>query len=189
MEADATDPQTGRPRADSMSSFYQHPAQSRAQVIETAQEFGYGRTSDDSGYLNAMSPPSGHHHARTNSNTRRNNKPGSLSRPRPAARMSSGHAIPPVPGVNEVHSPHVAQSASSTTSTTTAVADTPMTKVVDHEHDHAGHDHHHLAKDSDDAEQGKVHESEGHSHGGGEHGHAHGSMNMRGVFLHVLGDA
>ena len=31
-------------------------------------------------------------------------------------------------------------------------------------------------------------DSHGHSHGGG-HGHSHGDLNMRGVFLHVLGDA
>ena len=194
VEGDSSDPQTGRPRADSMSSFYQHPAQARAQVIETAQEFGYGRSTDDSGFMGAMSPPSGHHHLRTNSNTRRSNKRESLSRPRPVARMSSGPAkIPPAPGVNEVHSPHVAQSASSNTSTTTAVADTPSTKAVEHEHEHSGHDHQHLAKDSNDAEQGKAHdhshENQGHSHEGEEHGHDHGSMNMRGVFLHVLGDA
>ena len=41
--------------------------------------------------------------------------------------------------------------------------------------DHEGHAH----SDS----------NHGHSHGGHSHGHGEGSMNMRGVFLHVLGDA
>ncbi|SJX63131.1 related to COT1-Vacuolar zinc (and possibly other metals) transporter [Sporisorium reilianum f. sp. reilianum] len=51
-----------------------------------------------------------------------------------------------------------------------------------HGHDsHAGHDHSHGA----DAHDAPGH---GHSHGGG-HSHSHGSMNMQGVFLHVLGDA
>lgn len=48
-----------------------------------------------------------------------------------------------------------------------------------HDHgDHAGHDH---------GEEGHDHEHD-HTEGGGG-GHDHGSMNMEGVFLHVLGDA
>ena len=50
-------------------------------------------------------------------------------------------------------------------------------------HGHDGHDH-----EGDE----HVHESQGgDSHAGGHShgGHSHGSMNMRGVFLHVLGDA
>jgi solute carrier family 30 (zinc transporter), member 1 len=43
------------------------------------------------------------------------------------------------------------------------------------------HDDHHHNKPKDAAEHA------GHSHGG--HGHSHGDLNMRGVFLHVLGDA
>lgn len=43
------------------------------------------------------------------------------------------------------------------------------------------HDDHHHNKPKDSAEHA------GHSHGG--HGHSHGDLNMRGVFLHVLGDA
>ncbi len=176
-----------------MSSLYQHPAQTRAQVIETAQEFGYGRSADDNGFMGAMSPPSGH--TRTNSNTRRSSKRGgSLSRPRPG-RPSSENNIPPLPGSNEVRSPH-AQSVTSSASTSTAVADTPpASKAIEEEHDHSGHDHQHLAKDVNDAEQGNAHghshegEEHGHSHAQGGHGHDHGSMNMRGVFLHVMGDA
>jgi len=179
-----------------MSSLYQHPAQTRAQVIETAQEFGYGRNSEEGGFMGAMSPPCGH--SRTMSNSRHNNKRGSASRPRTGRHNSAASAIPPVPGVNEVRSPH-AHSNSSSASTSTAVADTSIVKVTNHEHhhdhDHADHNHEHLAKDMDEAEQGKAlehaHEgdSHGHSHGSGGHGHDHGNMNMRGVFLHVMGDA
>lgn len=45
-------------------------------------------------------------------------------------------------------------------------------------HNHDGHYHN---RSNDSAEHA------GHSHGG--HGHSHGDLNMRGVFLHVLGDA
>ncbi|EJF67023.1 cation efflux protein [Dichomitus squalens LYAD-421 SS1] len=34
-----------------------------------------------------------------------------------------------------------------------------------------------------------LHEDAGHSHGHGGHGHSHGSMNMRALILHVMGDA
>lgn len=44
------------------------------------------------------------------------------------------------------------------------------------DYDHNGHNHN-QSKDSHD----------GHGHGG--HGHSHGDLNMRGVFLHVMGDA
>ena len=194
-------PHTGRQRADSMSSLYQHPAQTRAQVIETAQEFGYGRSADEGGFRGAMSPPSGH--SRTNSNTRRSNKRGgSLSRPRPG-RLGSGNNIPPLPGSNEVRSPHPQSVSSSLTpsvpspaSPSTAVADSPpVSKILEEDQSHAEYTHQQLAKNSNDAEQGKVHnhssddEEHEHDHSSGGHGHDHGSMNMRGVFLHVLGDA
>ncbi|EST05198.1 Cation efflux protein [Kalmanozyma brasiliensis GHG001] len=50
-----------------------------------------------------------------------------------------------------------------------------------HNHENAVHNHSH-ASDSHDAP------GHGHSHSGG-HSHGEGSMNMQGVFLHVLGDA
>ncbi|KIS68921.1 uncharacterized protein UMAG_11500 [Mycosarcoma maydis] len=53
-----------------------------------------------------------------------------------------------------------------------------------HEHDsHADHDH-----DHDHADVADAHDAPGHAHAHGG-GHSHGSMNMQGVFLHVLGDA
>lgn len=166
---------SGRRRSDSMSSLYQHPAQTRAQVIETAAEYAYGQNRD-SGDFGAMSPPSTHH--RSNSQPRRHAR-GSSGRPRGTPQLT----------------PHTEHSSSASGSSATA--------VEEHGHSHEGHDH--LAKNASDAEQGKPHshghedhghdhgssdnggDDHGHSHGG--HGHSHGSMNMQGVFLHVLGDA
>lgn len=130
--------------------------------------------------MGAMSPPSTHHRAGSHS------KRHSIARPR-TARHGSG---PNAASISQI------ADASSSASATTAVADA---------HDHDGHKHVH-AKDVNAAEEGHAphdhgHEhgenghshgeeggaSHGHSHGG--HGHSHGSMNMQGVFLHVLGDA
>ncbi|GAC97480.1 zinc/cadmium resistance protein [Pseudozyma hubeiensis SY62] len=67
-----------------------------------------------------------------------------------------------------------------------AAAGSPVARKNGHSHDqdsHADHDH-----DHDDADHADAHgaSGDGHAHGGG---HSHGSMNMQGVFLHVLGDA
>lgn len=184
-----TTPKTGRrERSDSMSSLYQHPAQTRAQVIETAHEFGYGRDGDSS-LIGAMSPPTTHHRAGSLSKRAH----GSISRPR-GHRHGSG----PTPLTTDV---------GSSASTNTAIAEvSPGIKAADAKHN--GHSHKH-AKDVNAAEQGgdshdHAHGHEGHDHGEnrhdhgdddghghshGGHGHSHGSMNMQGVFLHVMGDA
>jgi zinc transporter 1 len=47
------------------------------------------------------------------------------------------------------------------------------------DYNHASHNHNHTEDESHAA----------HGHGGGGHGHSHGDLNMRGVFLHVMGDA
>jgi zinc transporter 1 len=150
-----------RERADSMSSLYQHPAQTRAQVIETAHEFGYGR--DESSFMGAMSPP-------PSGSSRRAH--GSMS------RKSHRHGSGPAAAHGE--------SANADSSASTAVDDSsPVLKADSHGHSHAkdvvsaeeGHAH---------GEDGHSHgKDDGHGHGG----HSHGSMNMHGVFLHVLGDA
>jgi zinc transporter 1 len=192
--------QQGRPRADSMSSLYQHPAQARAQVIETAAEFGYGRHEDSPSASPsfAKSPPA-HGHGRAHSASRRHNSRNSgqsISRPR-GKRNGSGNAVPPLPGHGEVLAPHAEEGNSTTASSSSATAvgeSRASSPVVD---SHEGHDHSHspeqgkgtLAQDASEAEHGHSHDEEdGHGHGGGG-GHNHGSMNMRGVFLHVLGDA
>lgn len=167
----AEDGEGGKPRrerADSMSSLYQHPAQTRAQVIETAHEFGYGR--DESSFMGAMSPP-------PHGNSRRPH--GSISRK--PHRHGSGPTVAPMPGTNETRSPTNADSSASTA----VDASSPALKADSHGHNHA--------KDAASAEEGHGHEEDGHSHGKddghGHGGHSHGSMNMHGVFLHVLGDA
>lgn len=158
-----------------MSSLYQHPAQTRAQVIETAAEYAYGQ-SRDSADFGAMSPPSG----RSTSQNRRH------------VRANSGRSR----NAPQQLTPHT-ESASASGSSATAIE----------EHNHSHDDGHSHAKNASDAEQGKPHshshddEDHGHDHGSsghgdgghghshGGHGHSHGSMNMQGVFLHVLGDA
>lgn len=180
-----TDETPSRPRADSIPSLFQHPAQTRAQVIETAQEYGYGRPADTesgNGFMGAMSPPSGHH--RASSVSRHNRKKGSVgSRPK-NTRTRSDQATVPAVGTDDIRSP-VGEASTPTGSGSTAVE----------EHDHA-HNHKHMAVNASEAEAGYGHDHshEGHDHSGGghshgAHGHSHGSMNMRGVFLHVLGDA
>lgn len=165
-----------------MSSLYQHPAQTRAQVIETAAEYAYGQNRDSADF-GAMSPTSGH--LRSNSQPRRHVRAGS-GRSRNTPQLT----------------PHTE---------TTSATGSSNTAVEDHGHSHSHDGHEHLAKNDNDAEQGKPHfhgheghdhdhDHDGHDHGaaenGGEaghshggHGHSHGSMNMQGVFLHVLGDA
>ena len=48
------------------------------------------------------------------------------------------------------------------------------------DYNHSSHNHNH--------QDGPSHSGHGHG-GGGGHGHSHGDLNMRGVFLHVMGDA
>ncbi|WVR05770.1 hypothetical protein IAU60_002795 [Kwoniella sp. DSM 27419] len=191
---DDDDAQDGPERENSVSDLYQHPAGTRAQIIETAQEFGYGQSnlsqSVDDGLNSIKSPTSGHHRALSSS---RRGKRASLSRPK-EVRKGSASRVPPAEGQNETLPP-VGGSASSTL---TALSN-GHSKAHSHSHSHsdADHDHDHdhgashgkkLAANASDAEAGHSHD-DGHGHGHGGHGHSHGSMNMRGVFLHVLGDA
>ncbi|KAK6905560.1 hypothetical protein I203_106390 [Kwoniella mangroviensis CBS 8507] len=192
-------------REDSVSELYQHPAETRAQIIETAQEFGYGQNNQlsnslDSGLNNVLkSPPT--HHRRALSNSRRSGRHGSISSRPGETRKGSASRIPPSAGQNDTLPP-VGGSASTTSSATVVTESAPAAPAKsklsvahghDHDHDHE-HDHDHgngnnkkpLASNASDAENGHSHD---HGHGHGGHGHSHGSMNMRGVFLHVLGDA
>ncbi|OCF41382.1 solute carrier family 30 (zinc transporter), member 1 [Kwoniella heveanensis CBS 569] len=194
----------GPERENSVSDLYQHPAETRAQIIETAQEFGYGqsmsRSLDDGGIPDIKSPPAGHHRALSAS---RRSKRHSLSRPK-EIRKGSASRVPPAAGQNDTLPP-VGESASSSASAATAVTQSapakgrsPSPHSHDHDHEHShdhDHDHEHdhdegnnnnLASNASDAEAGHGHS---HDHGHGGHGHSHGSMNMQGVFLHVMGDA
>lgn len=60
----------------------------------------------------------------------------------------------------------------------------------DHEHHDHGHDHDHDHDHEHDHDHGdEYEEDEDHDHGHSHGGHSHDNMNMRGVFLHVMGDA
>lgn len=170
-----------RERSDSFGSLYGHPALTRAAVIETAQEFGYGRSPpsrDTRDSFTMAFSPTGQtgsevnpisHHVRSKSV---HDKRASISSPTERTGLTTGQ--------------------------TTSYAAVVKKNTEADDHDHAGHDHDHshgdeshdhgngkqvaLAHDHSEAEAG------GHSHGGG-HGHSHGNMNAQGVFLHVLGDA
>lgn len=85
---------------------------------------------------------------------------------------------------NVVKAAHDAGYGATVPSTHKRTMSTSSRKSVDmgHSHSHAGHDHGEEGHDHGDHE----HEEESGGHGGHSH---EGSMNMRGVFLHVLGDA
>lgn len=170
-----------RERSDSFGSLYGHPALTRAAVIETAQEFGYGRSPpsrDTRDSFTMAFSPTGQtgvevnpisHHVRSKSV---HDKRASISAPTERTGLTTGQ--------------------------TTSYAAVVKKNTEADDHDHAGHDHDHSHGDeSHDHGNGKqvAHshdhseaEAGGHSHGGG-HGHSHGNMNAQGVFLHVLGDA
>ncbi|WWC66485.1 uncharacterized protein I206_100387 [Kwoniella pini CBS 10737] len=190
-------------REDSVSELFQHPAGTRAQIIETAQEFGYGQNqasrSLDNGIPKIMSPPS--HHHRALSNGRRSHRNSSISRSS-ESRKGSASKVPPVAGQNDTLPPFGglndgnSSTASSATIVTQSAPAAPAKSNLSHSNSH-DHDHEHdhndgngngkkLATNASDAENGHADE---HDHGHGGHGHSHGSMNMQGVFLHVLGDA
>lgn len=180
-----------RARADSRSSLYQHPAETRAQIIEAAR---LGQSVENDNFF-GRSPPI---HARMPSMSRR--------RTRNRVSRLSGN----VPGSNETFPPSsasatdvappsnaegVASPASSPADLTSSIAvvsesaDTPRHSQdastaerggVDADTHAHGDDHDH------DHDNGAVTSNGKEAHG---HGHGHGNMNMHGVFLHVLGDA
>ncbi|TXT13072.1 hypothetical protein VHUM_01473 [Vanrija humicola] len=157
-----------RKRADSIDSLYQHPAETRAQIIETAHSLSH--SVDETSFL-SKSPRD--HTGRIQPTSRR-----SISKNR--------NVKAPNPGSNETIPPPSTEASSTSASTAvdeTAVntpENTDVVKAHDHDHDHAD--------SADAAERGGNHA--GHNHGAGGHNHgSHGSMNMHGVFLHVLGDA
>ncbi|KIR43431.1 solute carrier family 30 (zinc transporter), member 1 [Cryptococcus deuterogattii Ram5] len=185
-------------RDDSVSELYQHPAQTRAQVIETAQEFGYGSTqlssSLDSRAGQLAKSPNAVGNGRAGSASRRSIG-GSFTRAGGHNRLSSAGMVPPVPGQNDVLPP-VRGDGNSTSSST--VVDNGKKKGSKKDDRDEAHNHEYgqgndngtkLAGNASDAESGHSHvaQAEQAKHGG--HGHSHGAMNMRGVFLHVVGDA
>jgi len=148
-----------RARSESVGSLYGHPAQTRAYVVKAAHDLGYDGPSSSSVAEEGE---------RERLVSHRNNTYGAT-----------------------VHGDH----------------------DNGHTHDHAGgHSHNHSHEEGHDVEAGDIKLKSkksgfmkglfgkkgddghaGHDHGGHSHSHSHGgeegSMNMRGVFLHVLGDA
>ncbi|PWN28168.1 cation efflux protein [Jaminaea rosea] len=125
-----------------VGSLYGHPAQTRAYVVQTAQDMGYERQGKSvaiqGGERDTLNP------AASSSNGY-----GTMDRDVEADADAANDDLP---------------------SAETAIAHRlPGSNKAKKDHSHGG--------------------AGGHSHGGG-HGHSHdGSMNMQGVFLHVLGDA
>lgn len=212
VEGGATSP--GLPqdhgRNESVSSLYQHPAQTRAQVIETAQEYGYGRSHDDSVLSRAMSPPAGrrsgsisgrshsrHGHSHKRSEAEHRKSDGAVPRIGSSAESTNsdstlrpaGGPAKPDDGCGDIGHPHHARDADAAEQGKGSHAhshgpNTPNgTSVKANGHSH-GHGHGHTDADHDAHAHG--HDHTGGSGGGG---HDHGNMNMRGVFLHVMGDA
>ncbi|GMK55561.1 hypothetical protein CspeluHIS016_0206170 [Cutaneotrichosporon spelunceum] len=145
-----------RRRSDSLTFPYQHPAETRAQIIEAARQ---GASYEGESFT-----------ASSSVNRRR-------SRPLTALKA-------PQPGTNETIAPppREAAASSSTPSTDNTAVDEPVSPKTIPPSQHA--------PNVDAAERGN-----GHDHGNKQvkkaptSGHSHGSMNMRGVFLHVVGDA
>jgi zinc transporter 1 len=69
---------------------------------------------------------------------------------------------------------------------------TEQTSLLAKPKNHGSHDHSHgngTPKKTDHHKDHKHNQAREASSGGGGHGHSHGDLNMRGVFLHVMGDA
>ncbi|BEJ15897.1 hypothetical protein CspHIS471_0505020 [Cutaneotrichosporon sp. HIS471] len=155
-----------RRRSDSLTFPYQHPAETRAQIIEAAR---FGASYDGDVYTGSPLPT--HHRISSNASRRRS---------RPLAALKA-----PQPGTNETMAPPPREvvASSSTPSTDNTVVDEPVSPKTIPPTKHAD--------DADAAERGNGHDHD-HDHKPAKaptSGHAHGSMNMRGVFLHVMGDA
>lgn len=175
--------------------MFGHPAQTRAALIEQAHEFGYGKKDREMAFspeAGLSSSPGGHERSQS-----RNRSIGGRSGAGQRHSMGGNEVI----GGSNLRSVVESESAFAEdgnhpghTHSHEATVPSPNgvgggheghdhgngngkaldSKVKDHDHDDHDHDH-------------------GHSHGGGggggHGGHSHGNMNMRGVFLHVLGDA
>lgn len=154
-----------RRRSDSLTFPYQHPAETRAQIIEAAR---LGASYEPESYTG--SPRPAHHRLSSSANRRRS---------RPLAALKA-----PQPGTNETIAPQPREAAvsSATPSTDNTAVDEPVSPKTVPTPPHA--------VDADAAERGNGHDGDNKpAKKAPTSGHAHGSMNMRGVFLHVVGDA
>lgn len=172
-----------RARSPSVSSvIYVHPAQTRAQIVQVAQDISSSHARSSSLQQRArssldkeppMSPIRGDVSIDMESDVQSPTAPGRPSISHSHSHFNASHH-------SHSHSPEARRSALPGLETPSTVrASSP---AHDHPHNHT-HDHDH---DHDHA-NGSSHGHGGHSHGG--HGHSHGSMNMRALVLHVMGDA
>lgn len=150
-----------RPRSGSIDSIslFGHPIQNRAYVIAKAQDLAVSSS------FRASSPP-------VSSASHRRSTSLSLHR--------ANSSISTVPGSTSVEPPaehsHIHEEDEDEDETA------PTTPTATTHHIHARSHSHSLVRES----SGHADVERGHSHSGGHH---HGSMNMRALLLHVLGDA
>ena len=157
-----------RTREESVGSLYGHPAQTRAFVVQAAHDMGFESA--------AKSPP-------TSPAVRIVG--GERDRLPEAGKTAQSHNRR-TSEQDDVHEHDIEAEAVGATPKKTGIMDRLRGNKKDaEEHDHAGHADNHSHPHTHAHADGHGHSHAGHSHGGS----ADGSMNMRGVFLHVLGDA
>lgn len=163
-----------RERASSVSSLYGHPAQTRAYVVQAAHDMGY----DPRGPPHIQGGERGRLLERGRTGSAGAGEYGTIADTNHAAKTHD-HAHDHSHGDHDHDHAHEDVEAGGKSATKTSRGWFGQKKVV--------------AEDDDDhlpsATSAVAHSpaaGHGHSHG---HSHGEGSMNMRGVFLHVLGDA
>jgi zinc transporter 1 len=153
-----------RARSESVGSLYGHPAQTRAYVVKAAHDLGYdGPNSSDlseGSERERIKKSRSHNYGATSRSHHHSHSHSSLH--------GRDHS-------EEAEEDHDVESGNAKSTNKKSALMGGLLRKGKKDDDHAGHNH-------------------GHSHGGGGgHSHSHGgeegSMNMRGVFLHVLGDA
>ncbi|CAO1624019.1 unnamed protein product [Sympodiomycopsis kandeliae] len=158
-------------RKDSAGSLYGHPAQTRAKVVQTAQDMGYDRSgkapSIAGGERDRLLSRDSASGAEYGSTSERDIEAGTPRKSKKASANGSGL----LGRKNVVHEEHREDNDNGDDDDDLPSVRTAIAHRLPGGKKSAGDDH-------------------GHSHGGGGGGHSHdGDMNMRGVFLHVLGDA
>jgi len=153
--------------------LYVHPAQARANLVRAVHEGGFGH---------ANSPSS---KPRRRSNSLSQSMKGGSKRSQSPTPHPNGHLDD---SQNTINPKSYADALKKDAPKTAKLID-----VDEHEHeDDHGHNHGAHGKQNGHIHGEHSHAGEdGHSHDEVEEhgGHSHGSMNMRGVFLHVMGDA
>lgn len=164
-------------RPESPSSLFGHPAQTRAHVMQAAEQAGYYR-SESPRRASFQTPGSAGSHHRTPSVGRGLVMPSSIDSAMNSRAPSNSNGAPLYSDVvkqqhNEDGEPSY-QNAIAIDIEEPAVSSDSHNLPRKHSHgDIDNHDHDHREVTS----------------GNGGHGHSHGSMNMHALLLHVMGDA